>query len=145
MMKADEAVLSECMFFVSNRLSNILRREAEKAFSGLDICTSEVYLLIVVSQYDGITQTELSGKLDIAPSTCTRFVDKMIHKGLLRKKYNWKTAHVFMTDKGREVCEGIDECLLRFHRMYSDILGEEASARLTSEMRNACEILSKKA
>ena len=37
-----------------------------------------VYMLVVVNQYDGITQSELAEKLDIAPSTCTRFVERLV-------------------------------------------------------------------
>ena len=141
-IKADETVLSKCMFFVANRLSNILRREAEEAFKGLGIGVPYVYLLILVNQYDGITQTELGGKLDIAPSTCTRFVDKLVRDGLLRKEYEWKTAHVFMTDKGREKCAGIDESLLKLRRKYCEILGEETAVNLTMKIWNVCEALS---
>ena len=145
MTQADETVLSRCMFFASNRLSNILRRKAEEAFSELGVSVSEVYIMIIVNQYDGITQGDLAGKLDIAPSTCTRFVDKLIQKGLVRKEYNWKTAHVFMTDKSREICRRIDDCLLRLRKVYCDILGEEEAISLTREIWSACEALSKKA
>ena len=144
MTQADETALSKCMFFASNRLSNILRRKAEEAFSELGVSVSEVYMMIIVNQYDGITQGELAGKLDIAPSTCTRFVDKLIQRELLRKEYRWKTANVFMTDKGREIYRGIGECLLRLRRMYCDILGEDEAVRLTREIWSACEVLSGK-
>ena len=142
-INADETVLAKCMFFVSNRLSNILRRKAEKIFQELDIGVPYVYLLILVNQYDGITQTELGEKLDIAPSTCTRFVDKLVQEGVVRKEYDWKTAHVFITDKGREKCQGIDESLLKLKREYCEILGEEKAVELTQKIWNTCEALSK--
>ena len=141
-MKTDETVLSNCMLFTSNRLSNILRKKAEKVFQPLGIGVPYVYLLVVVNQYDGISQTDLWQKLDIAPSTCTRFVDKLVSQGILRKEYEWKTAHVFLTDKGKEICQGIDECIYKLHQSNYSLLGEKQTDNLTEAMFNACEMLS---
>ena len=141
-MKTDETVLSNCMFFTSNRLSNILRKKAEKVFQPLGIGVPHVYLLVVVNQYDGISQTDLWQKLDIAPSTCTRFVDKLVSQGILRKEYEWKTAHVFLTDKGKEICQGIDECIYELRQSNYSLLGEKQTNNLTEAMFNACEMLS---
>ena len=55
-MKSDESVLAKCLFFTSNRLSNIMRKVADEAFSNLDVTPSYVYLLVLVNQYNGITQ-----------------------------------------------------------------------------------------
>ena len=68
LMETDESILTKCLFFTSNRLSNILRKKAEEAFKDLGIGVPYVYMLVVVNQYDGITQSELAEKLDIAPS-----------------------------------------------------------------------------
>ena len=141
-MKTVEAVLSNCMFFTSNRLSNILRKRAEEVFQPLGIGVPYVYLLVVVNQYDGISQTDLGQKLDIAPSTCTRFVDKLVNQGILRKEYEWKTAHVFLTDKGKEVCQGIDECICKLRQNNYALIGEKQTDNLTKAMFEACEMLS---
>ena len=68
-----------------------------------------------------------------------------IHPGSWRakKEYDWKTAHVFITDKGREKCQGIDESLLKLKREYCEILGEEKAVELTQKIWNTCEALSK--
>jgi len=143
-MKNDESVLAKCLFFTSNRLSNIMRKVADEAFSNLDIASSYVYLLVVVNQYDGITQSELSQKLDIAASTSTRFVDKLVSQGILRKEYDWKTAHIYLTDKGKDVCEQIDDCFENLYKCYASILGEDVSNNLAKEMWEVSETLAKK-
>lgn len=143
-MQADESVLSRCLFFSANRLSNILRRKAEKVFQDLGIGVPHVYLLILVHQYNGITQAELGDKLDIAPSTCTRFVDKLIGQGVLRKEYDWKTAHVFITDKGEAICQEIDGKLCELRQSCCDLVGEERVDGLTREIWDACEMISHK-
>ncbi len=91
-MNTDESILTKCLFFTSNRLSNILRKKAEDAFKDLGIGVPYVYMLVVVNQYDGITQSELAEKLDIAPSTCTRFVERLVKEGILRKEFYFCTG-----------------------------------------------------
>jgi len=143
-MKSDESVLAKCLFFTSNRLSNIMRKVADEAFSNLDIASSYVYLLVIVNQYNGITQSELSQKLDIAASTSTRFVDKLISQDILKKEYEWKTAHIYLTDKGKDICEQIDDCFNNLYKCYTDILGEDVSNNLAKEMWEVSEALAKK-
>lgn len=143
-MKSDESVLAKCLFFTSNRLSNIMRKVADEAFSDLEIASSYVYLLVVVNQYSGITQSELSEKLDVSASTCTRFVDKLVAQDILRKEFEWKTAHIYLTDKGKNTCEKIDSSFEKLYKCYADILGEDVSNNLAKEMWNASEILAKK-
>lgn len=91
-MNTDESILTKCLFFTSNRLSNILRKKAEDAFKDLGIGVPYVYMLVVVNQYDGITQSELAEKLDIAPSTCTRFVERLVKEGILCKEFYFCTG-----------------------------------------------------
>lgn len=143
-MKSDESSLAKCLFFTSNRLSNIMRKVANEAFSNLEISSSYVYLLVIVNQYSGITQSELSKKLDISASTSTRFVDKLIAQDILRKEYEWKTAHIYLTDKGKNVCEQIDDHFYNLYKCYTDILGEDVSNNLAEEMWKVSETLSKK-
>lgn len=141
-METDESILTKCLFFTSNRLSNILRKKAEEAFKDLGIGVPYVYMLVVVNQYDGITQSELAEKLDIAPSTCTRFVERLVKEGILRKEFEWKTAHIFLTEEGKKVCRGIDESLLALHQSYCQPLGEEKALQLIRDIGAACEKLS---
>lgn len=143
-MKSDESVLAKCLFFTSNRLSNIMRKVADEAFNELDIASSYVYLLVIVNQYSGITQSELSEKLDISASTCTRFVDKLVEQDILRKEFEWKTAHIYLTDKGRNTCEQIDSCFDKLYKSYTEILGEDVSNNLAEEMWKVSERLAKK-
>ena len=143
-MKSDESVLAKCLFFTSNRLSNIMRKVADEAFSNLEIAPSYVYLLVLVHQYNGITQSELSQKLDIAASTSTRFVDKLISQDILKKEYEWKTAHIYLTDKGKDICEQIDDGFKNLYKCYTDILGEDVSNNLAKEMWEVSEALAKK-
>ena len=141
-MNANESALQNCLFFTANRLSNVLRRLANDAYAETGVATSHLYLLIIVYQYPGISITELSEKLDVAPSTCTRFVDALVKQEILSKEQEWKTVHVFLTDHGIDVTKKIDAALSRFAEECIQTLGEEESLSLAAKMWNAANRLS---
>lgn len=54
---------------------------------------------MAVEEKPGITLKELCENLHIAPSTGTRFVDKVIVKGIVESKTEGKLALMFLTRK----------------------------------------------
>ena len=133
-MTADESILRKCLFFTSNRLANVLRRIVNDVYADTGLAAPYVYLLIVVNQYPGITIKELAEKLDIAPSTCTRFVDALVSRGILAKKQEWKTVHVSLTDLGKEKTELIDAGVAAFREKCTEIISNEEYEQLASAM-----------
>ena len=131
---ADDSILQKCLFFTANRLANVLRRIVNDVYSETGIAAPYVYLLIVVNQYPGITITELSEKLDISPSTCTRFVDALVKQGILKKEQKWKTVHVDLTDYGREKTESIDAGIAKFREKCTQIISSEEYDELAKAM-----------
>lgn len=75
-----EIVLAKCLFFTSNRVSNIMRRIADEAFDDLGIASFYVYLLVIIILYGEIIRSELGEKSYVSASTCTRFVDKWYYE-----------------------------------------------------------------
>ena len=142
-MKSDESTLKKCLFFTSNRLSNILRRIANSVCSDTGIAVPYIYLLIIVNQYPEITINELSEKLDIAPSTCTRFVNALVKDGILEKKQEWKTVHVSLTKKGNLKTEGIDESINKVYQKCMEVMSKEEYETLASLIVEAADKLNK--
>ena len=99
-MKIDESILSMCLYFTSNRFARYMTKIAEEAFAKINLSPTYVYLLVVVNQYPGITQKELCEKLSIAPSTSTRFIDKLEKQNLVYRHFDWKETHIHLTEKG---------------------------------------------
>lgn len=140
-MKANEDTLKNCLFFTANRLANVLRRIVNEVYAQTGIAVPHIYLLIVVHQYPGITITDLSEKLDIAPSTCTRFVNALVKQGLIQKKQEWKTVHVGLTEEGLERTEGIDECLSQLRDRCQAVVGAETYHQLAHDMSQSADKL----
>lgn len=140
MVKVDDSVLSMCLYFTSNRFARYMTRVAEKVFGKIDLSPAYVYLLVIVHQYPGITQKELCEKLSIAPSTSTRFIDKLEKLNLVSRQSKWKETQIHLTEKGAQLSEDIDECFEEFNRQYTSILGEERSQTLAKTLFESNEI-----
>lgn len=98
-MKIDDSILSLCLFFTSNRFSRYMTKIADDVFAKTNLSPSYIYLLIVVYQYPGITQKELCDKLSIAPSTSTRFINKLEKLNLVYRRLDWKETHIHLSEK----------------------------------------------
>lgn len=142
-MKIDESILSMCLYFTSNRFARYMTKFAEEAFAKINLSPTYVYLLVIVNQYPGITQKELCEKLSIAPSTSTRFIDKLEKLDLVYRRLEWRETHIHLTEKGMQLTEEIDECFHEFRKLYTSILGEEKSDALAKALYDANEILKK--
>jgi len=138
-MQLDESSLNQCLFFTSNRLSNILRRLANEVYKKTGIATPYIYLFIVVNQYPGISMTELSEKLDIAPSTCTRFVNALEQQAVIRKENEWKSVHIYLTEEGKKKGDIIDSAGIGFAQKCISVLGAETCANLAADMMEAAD------
>lgn len=142
-MIRDESILSLCLYFTSNRFARYMTKIAEEAFAETDLSPNYLYLLTIVNLYPGITQKEISDKLSIAPSTSTRFIDKLEKLELVYRRLEWKEAHIHLTKKGIDFCGKLDECFDKLDKRYFSILGIEKSNELARNLNEASEILKK--
>mgnify|MGYP000544210458 CR=1 FL=1 len=86
-----ESKFDDCLYFTISRLFRIANKYAEDAFSDLEICPTHGYLMILLDeQREGLSVSEIADKLAIAPSTVTRFVDKLTEKGLVEREKEGK-------------------------------------------------------
>lgn len=140
-MKVDESILSMCLYFTSNRFARYMTKMADEAFAKINLSPTYVYLLVIVNEYPGITQKNMCEKLSIAPSTGTRFIDKLEKLNFVYRDSEWKETHIHLTEKGMQLLEEVDECFDSFRKQYTSILGEETSENLTKALYDSCEIL----
>ena len=96
-----ESKFDDCLYFTISRLFRIANKYAEDAFSDLEICPTHGYLMILLDeQREGLSVREIADKLAIAPSTVTRFVDKLTEKGLVEREKEGKKSYTKITKKG---------------------------------------------
>ncbi len=135
--------LCNCLYFTSNQLSRALTKMAEEEFKSTGLFPSQALALKIINDKPGISQNDLSCELDIKPSTTSRFIDKLEHKGFVKRKVKGKSSFLYSTDEGTDLMEKIDACWKNLFQRYSSVLGHEEGAKLTNAVHNAVNKLEK--
>ncbi|MDX1809949.1 MAG: MarR family transcriptional regulator [Sulfurospirillaceae bacterium] len=136
-----EDYLDCCLYFVGNTLSRVITKMTEEVFMPTGLAPSYAFLLMIVNESDGITQNELADKLNISPSTVSRFLDKLIVKKLVEKKIDGKATVVLKTKKSLELQPIIKASWKNLYQRYSEILGDDFAMQLTKDMAKANQML----
>jgi DNA-binding MarR family transcriptional regulator len=139
----DNCILDNCLYFTVNKLSRAITRMAEDSFKKTGLSPTHAFLLMLVNNKPGISQSELAEELHMMPSTITRFIDKLVMKGLLERKAEGKRSFIFPTEAGENTQEKIKEAWKDLYRNYSAVLGEDAGKELTMLIREAGNTLEK--
>jgi DNA-binding MarR family transcriptional regulator len=142
-MNEEELVLMHCLYFTANRFSRNMTKLAEKTFDFGDLAPSYLYLIMIVKFHPEITQKELCHKLSIAPSTSTRFIDKLEKQKLVTRKVNGKQTYISLTDEGEKIYKQFRVSLKELFTGYSQILGREFSMDLSKMLHEASNKLEK--
>ncbi len=140
-MGDSKTILTGCLYFTANSLSRIVTRMADEQFRITGLSPSHAFLMMVLYESPGIGPKELAGKLDLAPSTVTRFLDYLQNKGFINRISEGKVFRLYSTAKGEELKESIGIAWKRLHDEYSSVLGAENSAALTKAINIAAEKL----
>jgi DNA-binding MarR family transcriptional regulator len=135
--------LCNCLYFTSNRLSRVLTKMAEEEFKSTGLFPSQALAVMIINDNPGISQNDLSHELDIKPSTTSRFIDKLEHKGFVKREVKGKSSFLYSTAEGLSLMEKIDVCWKNLFQRYSTVLGQEEGAKLTNAIHNAVDKLEK--
>ncbi|MDP4084487.1 MAG: MarR family transcriptional regulator [Bacillota bacterium] len=136
-MNEEEQVLNHCLYFTASRFARNMTKLAEKTFDFDDLAPSYFYMIMIVKFHPEITQKELCHKLSIAPSTSTRFIDKLEKQKLVTRKVNGKQTYISLTEEGENVYLQFRLSLKELFAGYSQILGREFSMDLSKMLNQA--------
>ena len=140
-MESHEKILHNCLYFAGNALSRVISRMADDAFRVTGLSPSHAFLMMLVNAAPGTGQKELCKQLHLAPSTVTRFIDSLVHRGCLVRKSEGKVSKIFPTDKGKELAQPIADAWKSLYERYSEILGKKTGNELTRMIDEAGEKL----
>jgi DNA-binding MarR family transcriptional regulator len=132
-MKKPSLYLQNCLFFTANALARSVSRMAEKAFRDTGLSPSLAFAVMLVNDQPGITVTELADHLHLAPSTLTRFTDKLVYQDLVERKQEGKLTRVYPTERAGAIQPEIEKAWTRLHENYCAVLGREAGDALARE------------
>jgi DNA-binding MarR family transcriptional regulator len=140
-MTESKSILNHCLYFTANALSRVITRMAEEEFRVTGLSPSHAFLMMQVVEQPGITQKALGAELHLAPSTVTRFVDVLVHKGYLERAVDGKTTRITATETGCHRYDPIRAAWKSLHMRYAAILGLEEGDALTREIDRAGTLL----
>lgn len=133
-----------CLYFTSNSMSRLINKMTEEAFMPTGLAPSYAFLMMVVIEKESIGIGELANILKLAPSTVTRFVDKLIAKSYLERNQEGRNITLLATSKGKAMLPEIKASWKSLYDRYCEVLGEEFAVELTANMSKANKILESK-
>ena len=72
---------------------------------------SELKCINAIENYDGMTCSELSDRMNLSPSRGSRIIDNLVKKGYLSRRvkdYDRRSTFLYLTDKGKKIKDNIN-------------------------------------
>ena len=110
--------LSECIYFLTTRLSRELRKVFDKKLDKFGLTSAMWCTLMVIIENPGVNQKDISDILCIETPTVTRILDNLEKRGYILRvshEYDRRSFKVKLTKKGEELKEEISyygECFM---------------------------------
>lgn len=112
--------------------SNLLSNEFLKQY---DLTTAQFDVLVQISTYEPLTQSELAQKVTVTQGGISRMLARLEKDGLIERKQDWKTKMISLTDAGRKKLESAFPAQLTFQTsFFEDCLSKEEQKTLLSLM-----------
>lgn len=126
-----------CLYFGLSVMQRRVKKLAEDAFAPLDMSPSHAFVIMALAEHGETPSGILADKLGLAPSTITRFLDKLEERGLVSRRVQGRLAVAAITPDGTSVLPALQEGWKKLYFAYSEIYGEEFAADLTSRIAGA--------
>lgn len=112
--------------------SNLLSNEFLKQY---DLTTAQFDVLVQISIYESLTQSELAEKVTVTQGGISRMLTRLENDRLIERKQEWKTKTISLTEKGRQKLENAFAAQLAFQTsFFDDCLSKEEQKTLLSLM-----------
>lgn len=144
MIQRSELFHNHCLYFTANSLARTITRIAEEEFSMTGLSPAHAYVMMLLFDKIFVTPSLLADKLNLSPSTVTRFIDSLEHKRYIVRHSTGKTTEIHLTTKGNRLMEEISNAWQRLYDRYTKVLGVSESNELSKFLRSATGKLSNK-
>lgn len=136
-MKKSKSPYSKCLYFSSNAFSRLMTKMSDEEFASTGLSSSLAFILMTVNNHPGISPMEISRIMLLAPSTVTRFLDKMEEGHYIFREQHGKNIKVHPTQQGVDLKGELQSSWERLYLRYSTLLGKESSANLSTDLTDA--------
>lgn len=136
-MEKGRSKYCNCLCHASNVLARNMTRMMDEELSVINLTSSYAYLLLEVEAQPGINPKSICEALELKPSTVTRLIEKMEHRGLLYREQAGRSTEVSLTMKGQELMKDVKDCIQNYNERYTVLLGDKKIEKLTESIYNA--------
>ena len=134
MMNNGKMEIQKCIYFTISKMFRMINKMAEESFEKLDIYPTHGFLMIILKEEEnGLTVNQISETLAIAPSTVTRFVDKLISKGYVERQKAGKNSFTKITEEGLKIMPEIYKAWHGISEKVEEVVGNEEYLRKAGE------------
>lgn len=110
--------------------SNLLSNDFLKPY---DLTSAQFDVLMQVSNYQPLTQSELAEKVTVTQGGISRMLARLEKDGLIERKQDWKTKTISLTKEGEKKLEAAFEAQLDFQSsFFEECLSTEEQKQLYS-------------
>lgn len=106
------------MHAILNSISREITGFYDSYFKEDNLATSYIELLLLIEEYEKISQKVIAGKMNLAPSTITRFLNKLIKRDLVLKKMDGRISYVTLSESGKE---GVPKLRKKYEQAEEDL------------------------
>jgi DNA-binding MarR family transcriptional regulator len=142
-VKASETQYCGCIYWASSALARKINKLAEDAWAPMGLAPGQAYLLSLVLDEPGRQPLDLSEELHLAPSTITRFIEKLEDNKLVIRVCEGKTTSVYPTQKAKGLITEINNCRNSFSQALEGVLSKAESQALVKSMLQVADKLGK--
>jgi MarR family transcriptional regulator, organic hydroperoxide resistance regulator len=118
-----------------------MTKMADEEFAVTGLTSSYSFLLMTVNGNPGIQPKKISKIMLLTPSTVTRLIEKMEHRGYLERKQVGRTTEVYPTKLSIDLQPAIKRAWKKLYQRYSKILGKNEGDTLTATIFDAAKKL----
>jgi DNA-binding MarR family transcriptional regulator len=113
------------MHAILNSFSRDVTRLFDHYLKEFKLATPFVELLIHLQKEKKLSQKELSERMNLAPSTITRFINKLKKRGLVEKRMNGRMAYITLSEKGKTLIPSLAGAYQKAEETLQNKLGEK--------------------
>ncbi len=132
------------MHAITNSFSREISAHFDAYFKHFNLATSYIELIILVHKEGEVTQKALAENMNLAPSTITRFVQKLVKMDLLEKSKNGRIALLQLTPKAEKLAA---ELTITYNKAVEDLeakLGEKFVHTTEQLLQHGLNVLAQK-
>ncbi|TVR15127.1 MAG: MarR family transcriptional regulator [Balneolaceae bacterium] len=116
---------NKAMHAITNSFSREISRHFDSYFEEYNLATSYIELILLVWKEGEISQKELAKRMNLAPSTITRFVQKLVKSGFVEKNKDGRIVSIKLTNNAKATAQKMHSSYKKAVQDLKEKLGEK--------------------